>query len=88
MIEGKTSTGFAFALEDDVVNNMELVDALADASDDNPLAVSRVCLLALGTETRKRLYDHIRTKSGRVPVEAVSRELMEIFEAFGKQGKK
>ncbi len=87
MITGTTKSGFAFSLPEDAADNMELVDALADSMDDDPMAVSRVCRLFLGKETRQKLYDHLRTESGRVPVAALVSELKEIFDAFGKQGK-
>lgn len=44
MIQGKTSAGFDFALDEKVLDNMELLDAIAE-SEENPLALSRVCLL-------------------------------------------
>ena len=47
MITGKTESGFAFSLPKAAIDNMELLDALADASDDDPVAVSRVCRLLL-----------------------------------------
>lgn len=87
MIEGKTSSGFEFSLNENVLDNMELVDALAETEADNPLAVSKACLLLLGPELRKKLYNHLRTEDGRVPVELVSTEMVEIFSAFGKTGK-
>lgn len=87
MITGKTTDGFAFALDDNAMDNMELVDALADAANDDPLAIARVCRLALGKDLQKKLYDHLRTPNGRVPIEAVSRNVSEIFAAFGKKGK-
>lgn len=87
MVEGKTSCGFSFSMDEKVLNNMELVDALAEAQDDDPIAVSRACLILLGKDRRKQLYDHLRTPDGRVPVEAVSKNMVEIFEIFGKQGK-
>lgn len=88
MVEGKTKSGFLFALDENAVNNMELVDALAETEDDNPIAISRACLLLLGKDMRKNLYDHLRNDDGRVPVDAVSQELIEIFSAFGAKGKK
>lgn len=87
MIRGKTTCGFAYELDEKAINNMELVDALADAEDDNPIAISRACLLMLGKETRKQLYEQVRTKDGRVPIEDVSNAMLEIFKAFGEQGK-
>lgn len=41
-----------------------------------------------GWDMRKNLYDHLRNDDGRVPVDAVSQELIEIFSAFGAKGKK
>ena len=87
MIKGKTTSGFSFALSENAINNMELVDALAETEDDNPVAVSRACRLLLGDELRKKLYDHLRDEEGRVPIDKVSEALVEIFAAFGKPGK-
>ena len=41
----------------------------------------------LGAKQKKALYDHLRDASGRVPVDAVEREMEDIFAAFGQQGK-
>lgn len=88
MIEGKTKTGFTYQLDDDAMNNMELVDAMAELDDGgHPFALSRVCLLLLGKEQRKRLYDHIRTEDGRVPPQAMGEEIADIIRGFGEQGK-
>lgn len=88
MIKGRTTSGFEFEVDENAVNNMELVDALAEASsDDDLIAVSRVCKLLLDKKTKKALYDHVRTEDGRVPVDQVSKEVMEIFASFGNAGK-
>ena len=82
MIEGTTRSGFAFCVDDAVADNMELVDAIADTSEDDPLAFSRVCRLLLGNEQRKQLYDHLRAADGRVPLAAVSEALADVMAAF------
>lgn len=87
MLKGKTSSGFEFSLDENVLNNMELVDALAEAENDNPVAISKACVLLLGKETRKKLYDHIREPDGRVQIEKVSQNLADIFEALGNPAK-
>lgn len=80
--------GFKIEIDEAVLDNMELVDALAEMHDDeNPLEVSRVITLILGKEKKKALYDHVRTKDGRVPVAEVSSMIREIFEALGDTGK-
>ena len=86
MIKGETKTGFAFELEEAVLDNMELVDALAEMQEDDPLALSAVVRMVLGPKS-KALYEHLRTEDGRVPVSAISQEIMDIFEALGKPGK-
>lgn len=86
-ITGKTASGFAFSLPADAADNMELLDALAEAMDEKPLAISRVCRIFLGEDTRAALYEHLRAPDGRVPAAAAMQELTEIFQTFGKEGK-
>ncbi len=87
MVEGVTTSGFKFSGDEKVMDNMELIDALADLDSGNTLAMSKVCKLVLGDETRKELYDHLRTDDGRVPPKEVEKELLEIIN-FYQQGKK
>ncbi|MCC8104110.1 MAG: hypothetical protein LIP11_18285 [Clostridiales bacterium] len=83
---GVTKSGFEYSIPDSARDNMELIDALADLSNGNTLAISDVCLLLLGKETRKSLYEHLRTEDGNVPVAKVENELLEIISSF-KEGK-
>ena len=84
--KGVTASGFEFEIDDAVINDMELIDAIADSMDDNPLAFSKVCAKLLGSEQRKKLYDHVR-ENGRVPLEKISTEITDIFNSFGDTGK-
>ena len=84
--KGVTASGFEFEIDDAVINDMELIDAIADSMDDNPLAFSKVCAKLLGSEQRKKLYDHLR-ENGRVPLEKISTEITDIFNSFGDNGK-
>lgn len=79
--------GLKLEMDEKVMDNMELVDVLADAAGDDPLAVSKMIRLVLGNENKRKLYDKLRTEDGRVPVTAVSDALKEIFESFGDVGK-
>lgn len=81
MRKGTTSSGFSFEIEEERLNNMELLDALADLDGGNGAALSTVLRLLLTKEQKKDLYDHLRTPGGTVPIEAVSKALQEIFEA-------
>ena len=68
-MKGKTSTGFEFDIEDERLDDMELVDIMAEI-DENPLLMPKLCKMLLGEEQKKRLYDHLRSDDGRVPIEA------------------
>lgn len=88
MIRGVTPSGFAFEVDENIADNMELVDALAAMeSDEDFLAISRVLKLLLDEKQRRALYDHLRTPDGRVPVKAVSEAILAVFAACGAQGK-
>ncbi len=82
-----TKSGFVCDIDPKVTENMELVDAMAELQGGDKLAYSRVCLLMLGKEVRAKLYDHVRTKDGRVPPQDVDRELGEIMDALGQPAK-
>lgn len=81
-MKGKTSTGFEFDIEDERLDDMELVDIMAEI-DENPLLMSRLCKMLLGEEQKKRLYDHLRSEDGRVPIEATTNAIQEIFNSPG-----
>ena len=82
MIRGKLESGFEYEIAEEVLDNMELLDAIVEA-EENSLAVSKVVKILLGENQRRRLYDHLRTEKGNVPIVAVSNAVAEIFRASG-----
>lgn len=81
-MKGKTSTGFEFDIEDERLDDMELVDIMTEI-DENPLLMPKLCKMLLGEEQKKRLYDHLRSEDGRVPIEATTNAIQEIFNSPG-----
>lgn len=86
MITGVTKSGFHFRVDENAMNDMELVDILADDSMDDSFRMSHVLRKLLPGEQRKALYDHVRV-DGRVPVDAVVSAVEDIFTAMGQAGK-
>ena len=82
MIHVKTAAGFEADISESVRDNMELVDALAELEDGNPLALSRIVRLVMG-DSRKALYDFCRGEDGVAPTTVGSQELMEIIQQVG-----
>ena len=86
MITGMTDSGFAFSIDENALNDMELLDELVEVDKGNALAISGVCSRILGPQ-KAALYDHLRGEDGRVPMDAVTQAVAEIFKAC-KEGKK
>ena len=86
MIDGVTKSGFNFCVDENFVNDMEVVDILADTSIDDAFRASHLLKKMLPEAQRTALYNHLR-KDGRVPVEAVAAAVADIFAAMGNQGK-
>ena len=85
-MKGTTSSGFVFELPDDVMNDMELFEDLRDMDRGDATAMVSVVQRLMGDQ-KKALYDHLRTESGRVPIDKVTDEILEIFAAL-KNGPK
>lgn len=78
MIRGKMENGFEFEVDENKLDDMEFIDALAEM-EANPLAFPRVCLMLLGREQRAKLYDVLRV-DGRVSISDMSDAIDEIFQ--------
>lgn len=78
MIKGTTESGFKFEIDPEAVNDMEFVELLAEV-DSDITKMPKVIEIALGREQKKRLYDHIRTEAGKVPIDRAMAEFEEIL---------
>lgn len=74
-----TKSGFSVSADTDMLDNVELLDALAELYESG-LGMSKIVTMLLGADGKKRLYDHVRTEKGTVPSEALMDELSEIME--------
>lgn len=81
-----TSSGFECSIDEAAMNDMELLDELVALDRGDVLVYSSVLSRLLEPVDKARLYDHVRV-NGRVPIDAVSQELGEIFGALN-EGKK
>ena len=82
MITAKTESGFSIELEDDALEDQELFDAISGMQDGNVFSMSHLTERLLGTEGRKKLYDHLRDAKGRVPVAAFGAAIGELIRSF------
>lgn len=87
MKKGQLSNGFNYEIDETKMDDMEFLDALAEARDEDPVSVSTVIKKLLGKEQRKAFYDHIREEDGRVPIQKTMDALNEMFDQMGDEGK-
>ena len=95
MIKGITKSGFSFEIEENALDDMRIIDAMAvamadDADNAERLAAnSTASVLILGKEQRARLYDHIAARcEGRVPIAEFEAELADILNGAGRSAEK
>lgn len=86
-VTGKLENGFEYEIDDAVLDDMEMVDALSEAQSTNPLALSTVINKLLGSEQKKALYDAVRREDGTVPIEDITQSIVTIFQSIGDEGK-
>nr|DAJ50301.1 MAG TPA: hypothetical protein [Caudoviricetes sp.] len=76
-IRGVTSTGFAFEITKERLENYELLEAISEV-DTNPAVLPKVVQLMLGNKSED-LKNHVRTATGIVPLDKMGAEISEIF---------
>lgn len=81
MKEIKTKSGLDLKIDENILDDMELFDAVAELQDGNGMLLPKIVGKVFG-EQKKTVYDHCRTEDGRVPVQAVSEIVSEVFDAL------
>lgn len=76
-----TKTGFEAEVSEEALDNMELIDALAEMEDGSIRALRRALHILVGEDSTRRLYDHLRTPDGRVPVSELCDALKELIDS-------
>ena len=77
-MKGKTKSGFKYTITESRMDDMELLDKLAEL-EENPLLLGTVCGMFLGKEQKKALYEHCRNEDGVVKATVIEKELVEIM---------
>lgn len=86
-VKGKLENGFEYEVDDVVLNDYEMLEAIAEAQSTNPLKITTVVDKLLGSEQKERLKDYIREEDGRVPIEAITQSVVTILQDIGDEGK-
>lgn len=88
MIEGKTTSGFNFKIEDDALDDMELLDAFMAVDAGKVSGIQTAITRLLGESQKTALYEFLRDKkTGRVKATEVMSAVTEILHIAGEQSK-
>ena len=79
MISGKTSTGFEFELQDDVLDNWEMLEMIQEVDSGNTAVLTKLVPALLGAEQTQKLKDYIRQPNGVVRISDMSTAIADIF---------
>lgn len=86
MLNGTTKSGFSFTLDENVLDDYELLEALTAIDEGSSGKVVSMITLLLGSEQKEALKEHLRNEHGKVPASAMIREALEILQS-ARQGK-
>ena len=88
MIEGKTKSGFAYAIDDEVRDDMELLEGFISLDNGDMTSLPKCIIALLGKDQKEALYDHCRSeKTGRVSAKMVMAEVGEILNSAQEEVK-
>lgn len=87
MINGKTTSGFEFSVDERILKDMRFVRAFREWQKNN-FAQADVLDILLGSEQGLKLEEHVAGKDGFVDAEIVAKEMGEIFELLQESSKK
>ena len=79
MITGTTKSGFNYHIDENILQDYELLEAIAE-TEKNPIFITKVVRMLLGDDTDK-LKEHVRDENGHVSIEKMNIEITEIFQA-------
>jgi hypothetical protein len=79
----ETQSGFKCTINETVLDDMRFLELVAGL-DENPLTLPIFLEKFLGEKQKEKLYKHIETKDGRVPVSALQNELADIMAQAGE----
>lgn len=87
MTKINTSSGFSCEINEEALQDAELLEWLVGLDDGDYKLYPKLMNKLLGVKVKEKLYNHIRTKDGRVPYESLNTELGEIFAQLGSKKK-
>lgn len=78
MTKVKTSSGFEYEIDEENLNDMRLLDLVAEISNGDTTKLPLMISMVLGDQ-KEKLYKNLEDEKGRVPIQKADDEITEIF---------
>lgn len=86
MIKGVTTSGFAYEIKEEALNDYEILEQLREVDKGDLAAIVDVVNTLLSEEQKNALKDHLRGEDGRVGMKEMIQEVAEILQS-NQEGK-
>lgn len=80
-MKGKTSTGFEFEINLEVLDDWELFESFQEIEMGNFLYIVNIAKKILGDEQYNKLKNHVKEKDGKITGTAMNLEITEIMQS-------
>jgi hypothetical protein len=83
MLKGKTQSGFAFEIDEDKLDDMDVLEYFGSVDDDMSILPKLIEIL-LGKEQKDKLREFVIEKVGKYKISTTYQMVMEILEEAGR----
>lgn len=84
MVKGITKTGFEYLINEELVKDARFLELFAKIQGGESMLVFKLIERMLGEVQKSKLYDHCQDETGMVPLDALTAEVLDIFERLGE----
>ena len=81
--KGTLSNGFRYSIENDVFDDYEILELIADV-EDNPTSITKLVTLILGEKQKNNLIKYLKNKEGKARLSTMERLMGELFQKLQK----
>ncbi len=79
--------GFQIEVKENAFDDMETLDILVRLDEGDAFAMPKLCNKIFISENKKKIYDHCRSKDGRVPIKEFTEIIRQIMTNLGDKEK-
>lgn len=84
--KGTLSNGFRYTVEEDVFDDYEFLELIAEV-EENPTKITKLVILILGEKQKDNLIKYLKDKEGKAKLSRMEKLIGELFQKIQKENK-